>query len=145
MAACVALGVQTAELDQFDRLLFVTLTPVGTLVLLGALYWLAPRLGAAGGCRCAVMRRCLCRLRGSSQTRTLPLPAPVSAAAIPRSQAAVERLRAFAVRAALLLVFLVYPGVSTEIAKSFRCVVMALAGPASAGVVPLTPDRACGD
>ncbi len=80
-------------MDQFDRLLIVTLTPLCLLILLLVLY-----LGTDG---------LVARLKHS-----------LDAAA----QAALStKYRVWAVKAAIAVVFVIYPSVSTEIVKSFRC------------------------
>jgi hypothetical protein len=125
---------QTASLDQFDRLLLVTVVPVGILVLLACLHAAAPCLLAArrrglSGCRGCIRRRCSCRRRcprvcpcGRAPPASEPAPAVLSEAAPPPSQEALATLRTRLVKGALVLIFLIYPGISSETVKSFRWV-----------------------
>ncbi len=89
--------LQAAHLDQFDRLLFVTLTPIAALVLL----WLAYT-------RPVWLLRLPCRRVPFIDAQ--PGTAPV-----------LESIRRRVVQLALVLVFVVYPGVATEVVKAFRC------------------------
>jgi hypothetical protein len=80
-------------MDQFDRLLLVTLTPLGALVCLWAAHAAMP-----------TVVRCM------SPTGT------TSASAAAR----VTEYRLFLYRAGLVLLFSIYPGLSTEVVKTFR-------------------------
>ncbi len=78
-------------MDQFDRLLFVTLAPLGALVCMWVAHAAMP-----------TVVRCM------SRTSTT------------RAAARVTKYRLFIYRAALVLLFSIYPGLSTEVVKTFR-------------------------
>ncbi len=83
------MNVQIASIDQFDRLLFVTLAPLGALVCM----WVA-----------------------HAAVPTVVRYMSTSASAAAR----VTKYRLFLYRAALVLLFSIYPGLSTEVVKTFR-------------------------
>ena len=84
--------LQAASIDQFDRLLFVTLAPLLALVVLA--------------CTHACVRRLV--------TIVFPTLAPTTL------DERCATYRQFLYRAGLALLFVTYPGISTEIVKSFR-------------------------
>jgi hypothetical protein len=114
---------QAAHLDQFDRLLFLTGGTLGTLLVIRFLHAFAPQLWALPWGSVARHLSQPCR-RGRTTAGTLPLPSPPAGqvAASQQSMSSVIVFRAWVSKAALALMFLVYPGLSTEIVKSFRWV-----------------------
>jgi hypothetical protein len=123
--------VQAAHLDQFDRLLFLTGGTLGTLLVVGLLYAFASQLLAipwgSAAQRVLLLQPCR-RCRTTTVTRTPPSLPAGQAAASQQSQPSVIVFRAWVTKAALAVMFLVYPGVSTEIVKSFRWAHMCIRG-----------------
>jgi hypothetical protein len=132
VCVCSAHVVQASSVDQFDRLMFVTLCPLGIVAVAAVVHVSAPLLLALNwwGLAKARSRATAPLLPGTPEGRPPP--------AGPPPDAAVGALRSKAVRTALVLMFLVYPGVSTEIVKSFRCVT------AGSFVLLFARGRACG-
>lgn len=86
--------LQLSSIDQFDRLLFVTVAPLIALVVLWLAHVFMPRI--------------------------VSILSP--ATADPATQAThCATYRLFIYRASLVMLFTIYPGLSTEIVKSFRC------------------------
>ena len=89
VGACTS---QSASIDQFDRLLFITVSPVVFLLVLFTGHLIMPRLV-----------RCLHPGLGPSE-----------------SSQRCSTYRSLAYKAGLVMLFTIYPGISTEIVKSFR-------------------------
>jgi hypothetical protein len=90
LCVCVLSGTQAASIDQFDRLLFVTIAPLVALVVLFCVHAAAPHMVRFLSC--------------------VKNPALQDGAT----------LRLFVYRIALVMLFTIYPGLSVEIVKSFR-------------------------
>jgi hypothetical protein len=120
LKGCMAPVVQAANLDHFDLLMIVTLIPLGLVAALGLMHVFASELLAAQWR--GVIQRCLGGCKGRPPLHPGNWPPVLWLQPQP---AAIILLRARIVKAAVVLMFLVYPSVSTEIAKSFRCVLRA--------------------
>ncbi len=110
---------QAAHLDQFDRLVFITGSTLGTLLLIGILHAFAPQLLACLLRAKRALRICRCH-RESIVTPPGTVPLAGQPVTSPPTPSGVVVFRTWATKVALAVMFLVYAEVSTEIVKSFR-------------------------